>query len=77
MAKIIFKLLDLGNYKRNTQIEDGFISESYGKKTGNKNIVYSIYNKKMPLEFIFIISEFEIKSEGMLKDYFNLLNYSI
>ena len=75
--KLFFKLLDLGNYKRNTQIEDGFISESYGKKTGNKNIVYSIYNKKMPLEFIFIISEFEIKSEGMLKDYFNLLNYSI
>ncbi|MHB1377775.1 MAG: alginate lyase family protein [Candidatus Humimicrobiaceae bacterium] len=71
--KLFLKLLANDDLKVKLHIEDGFISESYGQKTSNKNIIYSVY-ENLPLEFVFIISKNENQTEAILKNSINLLN---
>ena len=70
---LYLKPLVNNNLKLKLRIEDGFISESYGQKYNNKNIIYFI-NDSLPVDVVFIISEYKNYSEKLLKDYINLIN---
>ena len=71
--KLYLKLLTNDYLKVKLTVADGFISESYGQKTNNKNIIYSI-NENLPLEFVFIISENKNQTEEIVANHLSLLS---
>jgi len=72
--KNLFLKTQISNdYKLSLKIKDDYISESYGKKCKNENLLYTINNEKLPIEVIFIISKEKNDFKELLNYYNNLL----
>lgn len=71
---VILKLINQNKKNINLYDEDGFVSEGYGQKIKNKNLVFSV-NGLIPLDFIFLISESASTKQETLDNLLNLLNY--